>query len=323
MRQLSLSAFFSGADEEPASAEPLEVWDLFCGVGGFSEGAKQAGCRVAFACDSDNDALNAHKRNHSDAVHMRCTLPAQLPLPTDGRRFHLHGSPPCQRFSNASGQQGQSEAGLEHAMRLVEWYLETALASQATSWSMEQVAAPAVVQIVHRHARSNRVHMAWGVFRLDALGVPQTRRRLIAGSPAIIARLRRLESSAAARSVRDVIPRCRGTHIRNSKSWTSRSPNNDARSKAKYSYNKALWSDWCHSVDGLAPTVLAHRSLTWVTLQEATKKVTHSPLTLGEHACLQTFPKWYRLPRNKVLGLRLVGNSVPPRVAKLMLTATT
>ena len=101
MRQLSLRASL-GCDEERSACMDngtIEVWDLFCGAGGFSEGARAAGCRVAFACDSNEEAIKTHRRNHPETVHRCCELPCELPLPTDGRLFHLHGSPPCQRFS--------------------------------------------------------------------------------------------------------------------------------------------------------------------------------------------------------------------------------
>ena len=81
--------------DEELDCKGVEVYDLFCGAGGFSTGAALAGCRIAFACDSDPVALSTHIINHPGAEHLQCTLPRDdLPLPTDGRRWHLHGSPP-------------------------------------------------------------------------------------------------------------------------------------------------------------------------------------------------------------------------------------
>ena len=60
MRQLSLRAA-TGLDACGAAPETqtnaLEVWDLFCGAGGFSLGARLAGHRVVFACDASVDVL--------------------------------------------------------------------------------------------------------------------------------------------------------------------------------------------------------------------------------------------------------------------------
>ena len=106
--QLTLQAAFSHTDRQviPTAAGPIDVVDLFCGVGGFSEGARQAGHRVVLAVDGNKNALDAHKLNHPSAVHELAILPAenlvQL-LPSAGAKWHLHGSPPCTKLSRAGG----------------------------------------------------------------------------------------------------------------------------------------------------------------------------------------------------------------------------
>lgn len=66
----------------------LEVFDLYCGCGGFSEGAAEAGCRVVFACDSYELPIETHRLNHPLAEHWCEELPrADLPFPLDGRRL--------------------------------------------------------------------------------------------------------------------------------------------------------------------------------------------------------------------------------------------
>lgn len=316
MRQLSVLRFLNRSTEQSERSSELEVWDLFCGAGGFSCGARQAGHNVVFACDSDKESIEIHKLNHPDAVHWCCSLPREdIPFPTDGRKFHLHGSPPCQKFSNASGTQGFNESDFNAAKELIHWYLTTALSSGATTWSMEQVASASVIEIVEDYRKRNRRNMNWGVFKFDLLGVPQTRRRLIAGSPCIIAKLKRLSCRSRQRSVRDVIKNCKGTHIRNSKSWTSSQRTEDGT----YIYKKASLSDCCHSVDSPSPTIVAKRLLTWVRKRNG-RVVSHVPLSAMDNAALQTFPKYYSLPNNKTVALRMIGNAVPPLVAKLMLS---
>ena len=81
---------------------PTEFWDLFCGIGGASTGAAMAGLTVKFACDASEGALKTHAHNHPGATHRCLQLPAsdaQLMLPTDGRAFWIHGSPPCTQLS--------------------------------------------------------------------------------------------------------------------------------------------------------------------------------------------------------------------------------
>ena len=56
------------------SKKDVYVIDLFCGIGGFSEGAKQAGAKVILAVDNWEIALEVHKNNHPDTEHWNLTL---------------------------------------------------------------------------------------------------------------------------------------------------------------------------------------------------------------------------------------------------------
>ncbi|HWG67484.1 MAG TPA: DNA cytosine methyltransferase, partial [Rhodanobacteraceae bacterium] len=43
--------------------------DLFAGAGGFSTGAVQAGCKVVWAANHWEAAVNAHAANHPNTLH--------------------------------------------------------------------------------------------------------------------------------------------------------------------------------------------------------------------------------------------------------------
>ena len=316
MRQTSLERRFRrGGDgndwyDDDANDKQLEVYDLFAGAGGFTQGAYEAGCRVVFACDASEEAIDTHRRNHPSAQHWCCKLPRNdLPLPQDGRPFHLHGSPPCVRFSTQNTT-NRAEGDRHDAERLVEWYLRLAVTSGATSWTMEQVPSRHVISIVERIRSQYRRRVAYAVFDLRLVGVPQTRKRLVAGTPRLIAKLQRRAATPVPRSVRDIIENCRGTHIRNSKGWRKSKlavgPNGP-----KYTYEKASWTDFCHEVGGPAPTVVAQHALTWVSPLEPS--VPHAVLTPCELAALQTFPSDYKFPTNKSQAYLQIGNAVPPR----------
>ena len=324
MRQLSLhSMFASKSIEDATSGESLECYDLFCGCGGWSTGAVQAGHKVVFACDNDEQALLAHAANHPNTTHRRLQLPHDaVPFPTDGRRFHCHGSPPCTQFSSMRTKRDNDAPDADaEAVRLVEWYLETALSCGATSWTMEQVAAPAVLKLVKR-VRQNHLHRVdYDVFQLRDLGVPQTRRRLLVGSPHIIARLRRSAMSASKRSVRDVVAAPRGTHVRSSLRWEKKTLRaNRQPGESKYLYklsSNPLHA--CRPIDDAAPTVVTGGVLMWAGAHDSSSS-TSACLTPKECAALQTFPPDYHLPDPARTAHRLVGNAVPPLVAKLMMT---
>jgi len=324
MRQLSLRSLLGCGEDKVVRARKgtLEVWDLFCGAGGFSTGAVAAGCHVAFACDSCEEAIKTHKRNHPSTFHRVCELPCELPLPTDGRSFHLHGSPPCQLFSTVNHKL-REDGDKEHGINLVEWYITYALASRATSWSMEQVAAREVIEIVKRMRCKHRDRVSYAIFRFNKLGVPQTRRRLIAGSPHLIAKLLREEEQQNERSIRSVIAKPRGTHVRGGTSAgglhtpKDRIPKVGADGNVVWVYKRAAWNEYCVPLDGLAPTVIGRHALVWITGNG--EGCNRSVLYPSELAALQTFPPGYKLPTNKYHAYLQVGNAVPPRVAELMM----
>lgn len=322
MRQLSIPELLASPPRGIAPTEALDVYDIFCGCGGFSHGAARAGHRVAFAADNNPDALYVHAANHPDCVHMVAPMPScNIPFPRDGRSWHLHGSPPCQLFSTMRTRSKAANASddRERAEALVVWYLNTALSSGATSWSMEQVPAQKILDIVEEFRRANRSAMDFGVFRFNLLGVPQTRRRLIAGSPSLIAKLKRLCGVHRCRSVRDVLPHVRETHIKKSKVWVKarlRHIRNDGDTKyVTVRGTSPLFS--CHSVAGPAPTVLTTGDLKWVNVAEPRDGPRR--LSISELARLQTFPASFKWPHSRPLACKLIGNAVPPLVAQLLM----
>ena len=331
MYQPSLFEVVRASQPRPATAtappsQPLEVYDFFCGAGGFSTGAAQAGCRVAYACDSCPDALATHARNHPEAEHQCLTLPsaeAVAKLPTDGRRFHVHCSPPCVKLSRintpnvVAGNEGSR--GMHQAADMVEWCLEMMLASKCTSWSLEQVGDHTVQAIVERVRKRHPTRLAFAVVQLQQLGVPQTRVRLIASTPSLLAALLRKACKANVRTTRDAITTPRGTHVRSGRSIVQvRKRLNRKKGETMWINARAGWEDWCTSINKPAPTVRAKHTHAWVTLEDG-KAVGHCRMSAQELAALQTFPSDYKLPERKHEACLQVGNAVPPLLAQKLL----
>ena len=323
MIQTSLEKLFGVSPKKVvSSASSLRIIDLFCGAGGFSTGSVQAGATVLYANDMDEDALETHRRNHPDAIHSSDKLPsAKIPFPTDGAPFHLHGSPPCQKFSsfNVGRNAKRKQGDREHAESLVEWFLRTAISCGATSWSMEEVGSKHVVAIVEKFRKEHKGLVDFDVFELQDFGVPQTRTRLIAGNPELIQRLRRAREECVRRSVKDVISNPRGTHIKNTRTTSSRVKRARPQTgEAKYIYKKARLDEGCHPISSFSPTVIAGVGNMWVTIEEGNA---HSKLKLNasEAAALQTFPRTYKWPSKSTLATKQIGNAVPPLVAELLL----
>ena len=82
----------------------MKVVDLFCGCGGFSEGARQAGSSARIAVDNDTDCVRVHKKNHPDCNTLLLNLPCDIEevdnMVNDG--CHIHASPSCQKLSQAN-----------------------------------------------------------------------------------------------------------------------------------------------------------------------------------------------------------------------------
>ena len=337
MRQQTLHALLGVSKTECKDDTFIDVYDLFCGAGGFSCGAEMAGCKVVFACDCDEQALETHALNHPDAVHVCGSLPdvSILPIPSN-RQTHMHGSPPCQMFSTVRAEATDSredDKRVHNARSLVEWYLEYAIASGAATWSMEHVASAEVINIVKRVQRKHANTMAYAIVNLSYLGVPQTRKRLVAGTHTLISRIVQAQCKANQRSVRDVITTPRGTHIRNSKSWISsscKSVKKQARGVAPpypvrrrtrcdaQTQVKAGLHDNLRCISKPAPTVLTNGDLRWV---EPLTSHRGLRLTMRELATLQTFPVSYSLPFKKQPALKQIGNAVPPLLAKVLMDA--
>ena len=124
------------------------VIDLFCGCGGFSTGAQQAGAKVILAVDCWKEALAVHEANHPETEHLCTTLGGDLDefasfltgfidlnVPPGGH-VHLHASPPCQNWSGVNPNRN-TQTGME----LVSWTLAltTMIQQHIHTWSLEQV----------------------------------------------------------------------------------------------------------------------------------------------------------------------------------------
>ena len=149
--------------------------DLYAGLGGFTQGAIEAGAEVILSIDFWDEAIKVHKANHPSIPCWQMKLGS----PTDYKiinqviekyrkthHIHIHGSPPCQALSNAS----RRDAG--EGMPLIIHYLELIELLKPDSWSMENVVP------MRKRLPEGTPSV---VLNSADFGVPQTRRRCIAG----------------------------------------------------------------------------------------------------------------------------------------------
>ena len=154
--------------------KPIAVIDLYCGMGGFTQGAIEAGATVILSADFWDEAVKVHRLNHPD---IPC-LQLKLGTPSDWKlikkymekypnhHIHLHGSPPCQALSNASTTDASK------GMVLVLHFLDMVEKLKPDSWSMENVVP------MRKRLPEGTPSV---VLNSADFGVPQTRRRCIAG----------------------------------------------------------------------------------------------------------------------------------------------
>ena len=255
-------------------------------------GALQAGCTVALGIDSDPRVLRCFAQNVG--AETRCVtlptgdalagVPAGVPMGPD---VHAHFSPPCVHLSRAKAS--ATAADVEEGLCQLRWALRTA--HRFASWSIETVSTPTTRALFEVQG------VAHATFDVADYGVPQTRQRLIAGPPALIARLREAPPSARV-SVRSVLPDAPAAHLKNT---TRRS---DGRACVR-------------SVEAPAFTVVGRRSLSWCHADGRTVRC----MTARELARIQTLPEEAQLPAGSRAAILAVGNCVPSRFAACLFRA--
>jgi DNA (cytosine-5)-methyltransferase 1 len=88
----------------PVKSDRYTFADVFCGAGGASQGALQAGLHVCWGLDNDEEALNAYYLNHPGTLPFCRNAHHFPPLGfknSDLRVDVLHLSPPCCYWSPA------------------------------------------------------------------------------------------------------------------------------------------------------------------------------------------------------------------------------
>lgn len=156
----------------------MDAIDLFAGLGGFSEGAEQAGCRVVWAGNHWRAAVDVHAANHPGTVHA-CQDLHQADWTQVPAHDLLLASPACQGHSRARGK----DRPHHDATRSTAWAVVSALECHRTPFALvENVPEftrwslfPAWCQALQALGYSIAPHM------VDAAdhGVPQHRERVL------------------------------------------------------------------------------------------------------------------------------------------------
>lgn len=162
------------------------------GMGGVEQGGKLAGIPTAYSGEMWRPALKVNAANHPEGVHDLVefgkgeygSVPAVAGRILDavaGRKYHLHGSPPCKDFSRANPTR-------KHDMsQIIWWYnLLNHLKSgdhPPVSWSMEEVrdVLKPIRESPHLSARFKSVASKMPILSAREFGAPQHRNRAFFG----------------------------------------------------------------------------------------------------------------------------------------------
>ena len=326
---------------------PVVVVDLFCGMGGFTQGAIDAGAQVILSVDVWEEACKVHEANHPgtriDCIELgdpdwyKVLLRFLKPY---RRNFHihLHGSPPCQALSIASRHDP------EDGMEMVRWYLDLVKSVMPDSWSMENVVT------VRKRLPEGTPNV---ILNSADFGVPQTRRRCYAGSGwvaetthyghkgewiSVIEALPHLVDELAELGLIDsVCVNTAGCGDSKSKGAITRDSTLDKPSKTLHNNIPSIRSV-THNVSGATESigeaaenrdrvitkpskVIRAHTTTLRDRREWDKPKKIRLLTIEETLVLQGFPADYDLSSLKTQKDRwiMVGNAVPPPVAQAVI----
>jgi len=297
----------------------VPIVDLFSGIGGWTEGSRQAGHRVVLAVDFNEKLLRIHAKNHPKCRHLCLELGPEteeqlvqqiLRVVPEGREWHLHASPPCTAISTI--RSATRTRNVQEGMRLVLWYIALVLRLRPTTWSMEEVGTGMLdgILAMAQHTHPDVVAFASDV-RFESYGVPQSRKRTLAGTPHLVKRFQTdptlredapvlsavLTPPEGATIVKGAAGKCvdpSRTVVHNDGSQTNNTPIRLMK-----------------SVDTLCYTCLAGNPHYWCRSDFTTIR----RFNAREQATLQCFPKEYRFGSvgDSIAG---IGNAVPCLVAR-------
>ena len=276
----------------------MDVCDAFCGVGGFSAGAIEAGCRVIMGIDSAPVPLKVWAAN-TGGTAVRATIGVdEIKWPDARADLHVHLSPACQVLSKARAKAASDDAkGV--ALDMLRRCVALVQRKGYTSWSIETVSTPATVA-AFRILSQEHIDVAFATLDAADYGCPSSRLRLIASTPALI---RRLEEMPVKRvSTTDAFAAA-----------DLPLPADFLRSNTK----KRDRSACVRSVQEQAFTVTASHPLTWCDRSGVTRRC----LNVKESACLMGFRSDWMLPTGQRTGQRAVGNSVPVQLSTAIMRA--
>ena len=308
----------------------MNAVDLFAGLGGFTEAARQAGVRVMWAAHHWPLAVEFHQRNHPEVEHS-CQDLQQADWRQVPAMDLLLASPACQGHSWAATRGGNGTRGSapgHDAMRSTAWAIVSCLEVhrapvaivENTIGFLEWVLYPAWVTALEA------LGYAVGVNKIDAAdaGVPQNRVRLFftiaKGRSPLVLRARDKLDPLPIRGFLDFDGTGRWKPV------ASKTPGTQVRvAKGRSNFpsgpflTQHVTGHPGRSLDRPIGTVTTKSQ--WALVREGPNGDEMRMLSVAEALRAQTFPENYRVPENSSDALQLIGNAVPVKLGRWVIEA--
>ena len=293
----------------------MKVIDLFAGAGGFSEGAKQAGCKVVWAANHWEEAVKVHAINHPETTHS-CQDLQQADFSGLPDYDVLLASPSCQGHSRARG----TDKPRHDSARSTAWAVVSCVeATLPKAFVVENVVEFTNWILFDNWASSlKKLGYSLKVNTLNAMefGVPQSRERVfITGSrlgPALEVKSPELPHVP----FKNIVDPSAG-------GWSC------VAEKADSTKSQWMRGAVVHGTEFLIAYYgnekfgrSLNKPLGTVTTKERFALVNGKNmrmLTRSEYTAAMGFPSDYRLPKSKTKAVHMLGNAVCPPVAKSIL----
>lgn len=297
----------------------MRAIDLFAGAGGFSTGARMAGCQVLFAANHWPAAVEVHASNHPDTFHA-CQDLHQCDWTQVPAHDLLLASPACQGHSRARG----ADKPHHDAQRSTAWAVVSAAECHRPAFVVvENVPEFARWQLFPAWCSAmHALGYALAPQIIDAAdhGVAQHRRRLfIVGSRSQYPMELRLPK-------REHVPAERIIDF-NAGTWTPvHRRGRSARTLGRVTAGRAVFGDrfltayYGSEYGGRS----LHRPLGTLTTRDRYAVIDGERmrmLTRDENRKAMGFPDDYRLPESHKDAIHMLGNAVVPAVARDVIEA--
>lgn len=276
----------------------LYVIDLFCGCGGFSEGARQAGANVILAVDNWKEALDVHQINHPHTTHWNIDLGGDIKYFSEkvnnfimentpaNSKIHLHMSPPCQQFSSINHKRN-----IFTGMKLVEWCLELKDLVKVNTWTIEQVVNPVLIQKFS--------NIQCKVVKFKDYGIPSTRKRLIVGN--LNWEKIYLYKKESVENLSSII-----------KKFQFETDGFNKQTSGTFRNGLYTYKD----IDSISYTVTSNFPKLFKSCENKSKT-----LPINILAYIQTFPLNYIFDKKLGISRKMIGNSVPPEMSRILINS--